>query len=127
MKPAKFPQFDNYACEGDSIEWQTEGFDLVARLERDDDTTPMDSEYYSPIKIKQWKNNEWFYVGVVLSVSFNGIALDNHAASLWGVDCNYNRTSNRYLSEVAREMESEALEVARARRSEIINKLGATV
>jgi hypothetical protein len=83
-----FPQFDNYACEGDRIEWTSEGFDFVARLE--------------------------FYVGVVLSVSRNGVELSDHAASLWGVDCNFSDTSNAYLSEVAQELEAEALETARA-------------
>jgi hypothetical protein len=126
MKTTKFPQFDSYACEGDSITWQSEGYDLTARLERDGDCSPLDFDCYSPIKIKQWKNDKWFYVGVVISVSFNGVELSDHASSLWGIDCNYNRTSNKYLAEVAREMESEALEVAKQARETMLSKLGAT-
>lgn len=109
-----FPQFDKYACEGDRIEWTREGFDFVARLQYDTDTKPTDSECYTPEDVQRWRDDEWFYVGVVLSVSRNGVELSDHAASLWGIDCNFSDTSNAYLSEVARELEVEALETARA-------------
>lgn len=108
-----FPKFDSYACEGDSITWNAEGFDITARIEYDHNTTPDDSDCYSPIKIKQWKNDEWFFCGVVLSVSKNGVELSDHTASLWGIECNYNKRSNRYLSEVAKELELEALDCAK--------------
>ena len=121
----KFPRFDSYVCEGDSITWQTEGFDITARIEYDQDCKPSDFDCYSPIKIKQWKNDEWFFCGVVLSVSFNGVELSDHAASLWGVDCNYNKKSNRYLSEVAKELECEALDCAKHARASMLEKLGA--
>ena len=126
MKTAKFPQFDSYALEGDSITWSAEGFDITAHLEYDSQCNPMEFDCYSPIKIKQWKNNEWFYVGVVLSVSFNGVELSDHAASLWGVDCNYNKKSNKYLANVARDMQDEALEVAKQARETMLSRLGAT-
>jgi hypothetical protein len=109
-----FPKFDKYACEGDRIEWTREGFDFVARLQHDTDTKPSDSECYDEADIRRWKNDEWFYVGVVLSVSRNGVELSDHAASLWGIDCNFSDTSNAYLSEVAQELEAEALDTARA-------------
>lgn len=114
-----FPQFDEYACHGDRIEWTAEGFDIVARLEYDTDTTPMDSDCYSPYDVARWKNDDWFYVGVVLSVSRNGVELSDHAASLWGVDCNFSDTSNAYLSEVAQELQAEALDTARAELARI--------
>ena len=122
----KIPQFDTYVCVGDSITWQAEGFDLTASIEFDEDARPDDFDCYSPIKIKQWKNDEWFFCGVVLSVSFNGVALADHAASLWGVDCNYNKLSNRYLSEVAKELEGEALGYAKHARASMLEKLGVT-
>ena len=109
-----FPQFPAYACEGDRIEWTAEGFDIVARLEYDTDSNPEDVECCSPEDVQRWKNDEWFYVGVVLSVSRNGVELSDHAASLWGIDCNFSDTSNAYLSEVAKELEAEA--IANARR-----------
>lgn len=108
------PQFDTYACQGDTISWAAEGFDLEARLEYDTDSNPEDVECYSPEDVQRWKNDEWFYVGVVLSVSRNGVKLLKHAASVWGVECNFNNTSNTYLAEVAQELQSEA--IANARR-----------
>lgn len=110
----KFPQFPAYACEGDRIEWTAEGFDIVARLEYDTDAKPTDFDCYDTEDIERWRNDEWFYVGVVLSVSRNGIELSDHAASLCGIECNFNDTANAYLSEVAQELESEALDTARA-------------
>jgi len=35
-----------------------------------------------------WKNDEWYYCGVILSVAIDGIVLDDHAASLWGIEAN---------------------------------------
>lgn len=119
-----FPQFDNYACEGDCIEWVAEGFDFVARLQYDTDTMPTNSECYTPEDVQRWKDDEWFYVGVVLSVSRNGVELSDHAASLWGIDCNFSDTSNIHLSEVAQELEGEALETARDEVARILQALG---
>jgi hypothetical protein len=109
-----FPQFPVYACEGDRIEWTREGFDFVARLVFDCDTRPDDFECYSPYDFARWRNDEWFYVGVVLSVSRNSVELSDHAASLWGIECNFSEAGNAYLSEVAQELEDEALDTARA-------------
>lgn len=109
----RFPKFDSYACAGDSIQWSKGGFDLTARIEYDQDTKPTDFDCYSQIKINQWRNDEWFFCGIVLSVSRNGVSLGEHCASLWGIDCNYNKRSNRYLSEVAQELESVAIEYAK--------------
>jgi hypothetical protein len=109
-----FPQFNTYACEGDTIKWTREGFDFVACLVYDHDTKPSDSECYTPENVQRWKDDEWFYVGVVLSVSRNGVELSDHAASLWGIECNFSDTSNAHLSEVAQELEAEALNTARA-------------
>ena len=52
--------------------------------------------------------------GIVLSVSLEGVTLDDHAASLWGVEANYPGSDNAYLTEVANELLPEALDVARA-------------
>ncbi len=123
MKTPKIPKFDSYACIGDTVIWSKDGFDLTATLEQDTDCSPLDFDCYSPIKIKQWKSDEWFYVGVVISVTKNGVELSDHAASLWGVDCNYNKRSNRYLSEVCAELESEALDVARKQVTKIVEAL----
>lgn len=113
MTETTFPQFDAYVCAGDTITWTAEGFDLAARLEHDTDTKPTDSECYSADDIQRWKNDEWFYGGLVVSVSLNGVELSDHAASLWGIDCNFGN-DNSYLAEVAQELQAEAIETARA-------------
>ena len=120
---SKFPKFNSYALPGDVIKWEKDGFDITATLQADTDSNVNDSDCYSPIKIKQWKNDEWFFVGVVLSVSKNGIELTDHAASLWGIECNYNKKANNYLSEAARELESEAIKTANERISTICSAL----
>ena len=119
----KFPQFASYACIGDFIEWDKNGYTIRAVLHDDSETRPTDFDCYSPVKIKQWQNDEWAFCGVVLEVSFNGVSLGEHAASLWGVDLNYNKRSNRCLAEVALELESEALEYAEKARNEVLAKL----
>jgi len=71
--------------------------------------------------LKAWCNDEWHYVGVVLSVSRKGIVLDEYAASLWGIECNYPGSDNSYLSEVASELLEEAIEVGNAALKEFID------
>lgn len=106
--------YDAYVCPGDTITWCHDGFDLTARLEYDTYTKPTDS--YDDADIQRWKNDEWFYGGLVLSVSRNGVQLSDHAASLWGIECNFGDNNNDdYLSDVAQDLQSEALNVARAR------------
>lgn len=120
-----FPQFPVYACEGDRIEWTAEGFDIVARLVYDTDHEATADECYDPVAVERWRNDEWFFCGVVLSVARNGVELSDHAASLWGIECNFSNTSNAYLSEVAQELEAEALETARAEMARIRKALTA--
>lgn len=61
--------------------------------------------------LRAWCNDEWYWVGVVLSVAKNGTLLEKHAASCWGIESN----STGYLYEVALELLDEALEVGRAK------------
>lgn len=137
-------RFQSYVCEGDCIACKIEGFEIVARIVRDDCPDAPDerqdgfwpSEYIgdpgfigpgpnwrqrlTEAKAKAeaimtaWRNDEWFYCGVVLSVSREGIVLCEHAASLWGVEANYPGSDNSYLTEVANELLPEALAEARA-------------
>ena len=110
--------FNPYVCPGDTVNWSFEGFDFVARLECDYSATPYDFECYTPEDLQRWKNDEWFFGGIVLSVSRKGVELSDHAASLWGIDCNFSN-DNSYLSEVAQELEHEALDVARVELTRI--------
>lgn len=60
--------------------------------------------------LRSWCNDEWHYVGVVLSIWKNGVQLDEHATSVWGVEDN----DSKYLRELAEEMVDEAVSVGRA-------------
>lgn len=73
--------------------------------------------------LKAWCDDEWSYVGVVISVSRNGVLLDDHAASLWGIECNYPFSDNSHLTEVANELIPEALASAKAARARMLEIL----
>jgi hypothetical protein len=118
-----FPAFSVYVMPGDfkAIEW--EGFTIRATIHRDETTRPDEFDCYSPDDIAAWKCGEWEYVGVVLSVWVDDICLDDHAASLWGIDCNYPGADNLYLSECADDLLGEALGAARTARAKLLAKL----
>jgi hypothetical protein len=61
-----------------------------------------------------WRKDESFYCGIVLSVALEGVTLDAHAASLWGIEANYPDDDNSYLAEVAQELLPGALDAGRA-------------
>jgi len=144
---AKFTEeFDAYACEGDFIETEHNGYNVRARIVRDFDSHIDDDDVHNPDcsvtgieedserhnrllrARKAWLDDEWFYCGIVLSVSYNGIELDDHAASLWVIECNYTeseegRNPNCYLLEAANELLPEALEQAEKARASMLKKL----
>lgn len=64
--------------------------------------------------MEAWRRDEWFYCGIVLSIALEGVTLDAHAASLWGIEANYPGSDNAYLTEVAQELLPEALDAGRA-------------
>lgn len=110
-------KFNNYIVIGDYVEYTPEnnnprGFVIRATICEDYDSSPDDSEGYTEEQIKQWKNDDWFYCGVILSVYKAGVCLSTNAASLWGVECNFPNASNSYLSDIVKELETEALQEA---------------
>ena len=109
----KFPKFKRYAIPGDSVSVQVGALTVRATLEHDNDSRPEDSECYTLEQIAAWKREDWFFVGVVLSVHIGDRVLDDHAASLWAVDCNFMGSDNSYLSDVADELLPEALAAAK--------------
>ena len=127
--------FNNYVCEGDTITAEIDGFVITARIEHDHDQCIYDDDCHSTDQSvtgcndeqfkkllaarDAWFNNEWFYCGVVLSISKNGIELDNTAASLWGIECNYPESDNSYLTRIASDLLDEALQAGR----DILKKL----
>lgn len=84
-----------------SIEAGTKGDQATLAVERDFKA------------MKAWCNDEWFWCGIVLSVEKNGVVLAEHAASLWGIDCNYPGSDNSYLMEVANDLLKEAVNVGK--------------
>ncbi len=147
MKNAFTTVFDKYACEGDTIKATIGKFNVTARIVRDDTIDRPDqrddgfwpskdknaagycppehfeaSQAYAEKVMKAWKNDAWFYCGIVLSVSKDvdiegrtqsEVVISDHAASLWGIECNYPDSDNSYLTEVANELLPEALEHAK--------------
>ena len=140
-------KFDSFVCLGDTLTCEVERFTVTARIAHDDTPDapdqrqdgfwpslyPNDAGFISAgngwrdrlataqakaeAVMKAWKNDEWFYCGVVLSVAIDGLELTDHAASLWGIEANYPDSDNAYLTEVANELLSEALEAAKAERA----------
>jgi hypothetical protein len=122
--------FDRFVCFGDSIECHYNGFRIHARIEHDSDHGIDDDDCHNPDQSvtgcndeqfaqllearEAYARNEWHYCGVVLSVTREGVMLAEHAASLWGIECNYPDSDNHYLTVVAHELAPEALEEARA-------------
>lgn len=139
-------KFDSYVCIGDSITCTVDGYTVTARIAHDETPDAPDERQdgFWPSLYKDdagfigagngwrdrfdkaqqqaerimaaWKNDEWFYCGVILSVAVEGITLDRFAASLWGIEANYPDSDNAYLTEVANELLAEALETAKAER-----------
>lgn len=144
-------KFDRYACEGDAITCEgdaitceVDGFEITARIVRDDCLDAPDErqdgfwpslylndpgfigagnnfrERFAKAQAKAeavmqaWRDDDWFYCGIVLSVDCEGVELEPHAASLWGVEVNYPGSDNTWLTEVADELLPEALDAARA-------------
>ena len=136
-------RFQTFVCEGDSITCEAQGFEIIARIVRDDcgDAPDERQDGFWPSLYKDapgfigpgpnhrqrfaeaqakaeavmeaWRKDEWFFCGIVLSVALEGVTLDAHAASLWGIEANYPGADNRYLTEVANELLPEAIAVAR--------------
>lgn len=135
--------FQAFVCEGDQIETEIDGFRITARLARDDCPNAPDERQdgFWPSLYKDdpgfigagngwrarfdaaqalareimraWRADEWFYCGIILSVSCEGVILQPHAASLWGIEANYPGSDNAYLTEVANELLPEAIGAAR--------------
>jgi hypothetical protein len=121
-------QFDTYAIAGDHISVEASGFTITATIIYDQDARIDDDDTHNTdpsvtgcnkkqqkrllAARKAWFNDEWFYCGIVLEVSKGDVTFCEHAASLWGIECNYPGTDNSYLTEVANELLPEAIEAA---------------
>jgi hypothetical protein len=64
-------------------------------------------------RLKDWCNDEWMYIGIVVTVSKAGIELGSR--SLWGIESD----SNDYHIEVANELLNEVMNEARKKLKEL--------
>lgn len=112
-------KFKEFVCIGDTITWSVNDsetgktIDITAQIVPDPDTNIDDFDCYSPHQVSRWKNDEWFFCGIVLVVSVERIELDEHAASCYGLEANISKQGNAYLTSVAKDFADEALTVAR--------------
>ena len=136
-------RFDTFVCEGDCIACEQDGFRIVARIVRDDSPDGPDQRQdgFWPSLYKDapgfigpgpnhrqrfaeaqtnaeavmdaWRRGDWFYCGIVLSVSLDGVILDEHAISLWGVETNYPGSDNANLTDVADNLLPDAIVIGR--------------
>ena len=71
--------------------------------------------------MQAWKDDEWFYCGVAVTVEREGVRLTGqYDHAVWGIECNYPERNKRhrpnaYLAEVASELIGEAMDAARAK------------
>ena len=137
-------RFQTFVCEGDSISCEVAGFEITARIVRDDcgDAPDERQDGFWPSLYKDapgfigpgpnhrqrfaeaqaraeavmaaWRKDEWFYCGIVLSVALEGVTLEQNAAALSGIEANYPDSDNAYLTEVAQELLPAALDAGRA-------------
>lgn len=135
--------FPSYVCPGDSITCEAGPFTVLAQIVTDDCLDAPDQrqdgfwpslyadapEFIGPgpnhrqrfaeaqakaeAVMEGWRKGDWFFCGIVLSVSLEGVDLASHTASLWGIYANYPGTDNSYLTEIANELLPESIAVAR--------------
>ena len=122
-------QFDRFVCVGDTITTEIYGYTVVAEIQFDDQTHIDDCDSHNTDQSirgcddeqqkqllaarEAWFNDEWFYCGVVLSISSKKTTFSGCQQSLWGIGCNYPGTTNEYLTEVANELLPQAREAVR--------------
>jgi len=101
-------KFSKYACIGDTVERELPGgVYLRARIEPEYDCRPDNFDCYAEEDVQRWRDDEWSYCGIVLSVHVGEETIDKHAASLWGIELNFSDDGNSYLDEVADELADE--------------------
>jgi hypothetical protein len=100
-------KFAQFVCVGDTIKADvTDKLQLVATLVYDDQCQPTDFDCYEEADIERWKNDEWHFVGVVLSLQSHDGTIKRNLGSLWGNEANL-IDNNDHLTDVANELIDE--------------------
>lgn len=145
--------FLSFVCIGDSIECEMDGYTVTASIAHDDTPDAPDERHdgfwpsldkdapgfigpgngwrerfakaqaRADAVMQAWKDDEWFYCGVILAVKLDDIELTDHGASLWGIEANYPGSGNEHLTEVAGELLTEALDAAKGERARLCKAL----
>lgn len=68
-----------------ALGWQTTGLTVRAHTERDEDETPYAFDCYTSADIEAWKNDDWCFVGVIVTVT-DAYGFEWAEASLWGTE-----------------------------------------
>lgn len=103
--------FDQYVVQGDQSRCIVDGFTVIATLHHDGDTEPQGD---NPA-LAEWRNDEWHYFGVAVTVWRDGAQLiDDYAHARWGIEGNYpaadeRANTNSYFLDVANDLLPEAL------------------
>ena len=98
--------------------WDAEPYGVGTKGERAVRAVQRDFE-----SMKSWCENEWHWCGVVLSVSKGNVEILDHAASLWGIECNHPNGNNNHLMDVANELLDEAITNAEEAKNRICKAL----
>lgn len=93
---------------GDTYEFEIDGRAFTAKIEYDPNTHPADYDY-SKKQIRQWENDEWCFVGLIVSAHCPhcGMPSAEEEHSLWGIGLHipgYEEECVLYLNETAREL-----------------------
>lgn len=141
--------FKPYTCDNDTITCTVDGFDCVATIRHDLDSSapdamedgfwpslnPRDAGYIGDGKTQAdmypfmaqahavmdaWKRDEWWYVGVAVTVSRASVKLtERYSHATWGIECNYPQSDNTQLRVFANDLLPDALKSARAKLAEL--------
>ena len=110
---------------GASTVTEKDGFQFRIDIEYDDMMRIEDVDCYSQKEIKAWKEGKWCYGGIVVHAQKNGVNL-GIVTSLWGIEIgDYFPQCALYVNDVIFEMLPEAVENAKKRVAEMLEKLSA--
>lgn len=62
-------------------------FNLV--IHHDDTCHPDDFDCYGPEDVAAWEGDSWWFCGLTLRVTYNGVHITQLDASLWGIEANF--------------------------------------
>ncbi len=143
--------FQSYVCPGDSITCEAGPFTVLAQVviddcpdspdQRQDGFWPSlyigapgfigpgpnhrqrlaDAQAKAETVMEGWRKGDWFYCGIVLRVSLEGVDLAPTAAALFGIEANYPGTDNSCLTDVANELLPEAVAAARETLARLVS------